>query len=157
MKGIIWNLEGKGVNGALFASCWPTPGHSLCYPGYGDKDWTKAVGIGALEGALEVSRGTPDAERRVGMASMQCLPTDCSLTLEDFLRYRHQTAKRGNSDRALSEEQEEQAARQFAALDPEHRGHVEWPDFLSHESLLLLQQLRPQVRASWGECLWDIG
>ncbi|KAM7241086.1 hypothetical protein CapIbe_007658 [Capra ibex] len=69
---------------------------------------------------------------------------DCSLTLEDFLRYRHQTAKRGNSDRALSEEQEEQAARQFAALDPEHRGHVEWPDFLSHESLLLLQQLRPQ-------------
>nr|XP_015094546.1 PHD finger protein 24 isoform X2 [Vicugna pacos] len=69
---------------------------------------------------------------------------DCSLTLEDFLRYRHQAAKRGDSDRALSEEQEEQAARQFAALDPEHRGHVEWPDFLSHESLLLLQQLRPQ-------------
>nr|KAF6486479.1 PHD finger protein 24 [Rousettus aegyptiacus] len=69
---------------------------------------------------------------------------DCSLTLEDFLRYRHQAAKRGDSDRALSEEQEEQAARQFAALDPEHRGHIEWPDFLSHESLLLLQQLRPQ-------------
>ncbi|KAM6169283.1 PHD finger protein 24 isoform 1-T1 [Rhynchocyon petersi] len=69
---------------------------------------------------------------------------DCSLTLEDFLRYRHQAAKRGDSERALSEEQEEQAARQFAALDPEHRGHVEWPDFLSHESLLLLQQLRPQ-------------
>ncbi|XP_025215443.1 PHD finger protein 24 isoform X1 [Theropithecus gelada] len=69
---------------------------------------------------------------------------DCSLTLEDFLRYRHQAAKRGDRDRALSEEQEEQAARQFAALDPEHRGHIEWPDFLSHESLLLLQQLRPQ-------------
>ncbi|MBV94917.1 PHD finger protein 24, partial [Eschrichtius robustus] len=69
---------------------------------------------------------------------------DCSLTLDDFLRYRHQTAKRGDGDRALSEEQEEQAARQFAALDPEHRGHIEWPDFLSHESLLLLQQLRPQ-------------
>ncbi|ELK34266.1 Protein KIAA1045 [Myotis davidii] len=69
---------------------------------------------------------------------------DCSLTREDFLRYRHQAAKRGDSDRALSEEQEEQAARQFAALDPEHRGHIEWPDFLSHESLLLLQQLRPQ-------------
>uniref|UniRef100_G1QXV0 PHD finger protein 24 n=2 Tax=Nomascus leucogenys TaxID=61853 RepID=G1QXV0_NOMLE len=69
---------------------------------------------------------------------------DCSLTLEDFLRYRHQAAKRGDRDRALSEEQEEQAARQFAALDPEHRGHVEWPDFLCHESLLLLQQLRPQ-------------
>ena len=95
--------------------------------------------------------------RRVGMASMQCLPTDCSLTLEDFLRYRHQTAKRGNSDRALSEEQEEQAARQFAALDPEHRGHVEWPDFLSHESLLLLQQLRPQVRASWGDVCGILG
>ncbi|XP_036744193.2 PHD finger protein 24 isoform X2 [Manis pentadactyla] len=69
---------------------------------------------------------------------------DCSLTLEDFLRYRHQAAKRGDRDRALSKEQEEQAARQFAALDPEHRGHIEWPDFLSHESLLLLQQLRPQ-------------
>ncbi|XP_058998690.1 PHD finger protein 24 isoform X2 [Mustela lutreola] len=69
---------------------------------------------------------------------------DCSLTLEDFLRYRHQAAKRGDSNRALSEEQEEQAARQFAALDPEHRGHIEWSDFLSHESLLLLQQLRPQ-------------
>ncbi|XP_058528568.1 PHD finger protein 24 [Ochotona princeps] len=69
---------------------------------------------------------------------------DCSLTLEDFLRFRHQAAKHGESDRALSEEQEEQAARQFAALDPEHRGHIEWPDFLSHESLLLLQHLRPQ-------------
>ncbi|XP_077003952.1 PHD finger protein 24 isoform X2 [Tamandua tetradactyla] len=69
---------------------------------------------------------------------------DCSLTLEDFLRYRHQAAKRGDSGRALSEEQEEQAAHQFAALDPEHQGHIEWPDFLSHESLLLLQQLRPQ-------------
>ncbi|XP_037654345.1 PHD finger protein 24 isoform X3 [Choloepus didactylus] len=69
---------------------------------------------------------------------------DCSLTLEDFLRYRHQAAKRGDSGRALSEEQEEHAAHQFAALDPEHQGHIEWPDFLSHESLLLLQQLRPQ-------------
>ncbi|XP_044105378.1 LOW QUALITY PROTEIN: PHD finger protein 24-like [Neovison vison] len=73
----------------------------------------------------------------------QVIP-DCSLTLEDFLRYRHQAAKRGDSNRALSEEQEEQAARQFAALHPEHRGHIEWSDFLSHKSLLLLQQLRPQ-------------
>ncbi|XP_049629549.1 PHD finger protein 24 [Suncus etruscus] len=69
---------------------------------------------------------------------------DCSLTLEDFLRYRHQVAKRGESNRTLSEEQEELVAQQFAALDPEHRGHIEWSDFLSHESLLLLQQLRPQ-------------
>ncbi|XP_043858649.1 PHD finger protein 24 [Dromiciops gliroides] len=69
---------------------------------------------------------------------------DCSLTLEDFLRYHHQAARRGGSERALSEEQEEKAAQQFAALDPEHRGHVEWPDFLSHESLRLLQKLRPQ-------------
>lgn len=81
-------------------------------------------------------------------------PTDCSLTLEDFVRYRHQAAKRGDSSRALSDEQEEQAARQFAALDPEHRGHVEWPDFLSHESLLLLQQLRPQVRHSRDKWPW---
>lgn len=114
----------------------------------GDKDSTRAVDIGALEGTLEVNGGAPSDEEGVGMASMQCLPIDCSLTREDFLRYRHQAAKRGDSDRALSEEQEEQAARQFAALDPEHRGHIEWPDFLSHESLLLLQQLRPQVRAS---------
>ncbi|XP_072462704.1 PHD finger protein 24 [Notamacropus eugenii] len=69
---------------------------------------------------------------------------DCSLTLEDFLRYHHQAARRGGSERALSEEQEERAAQQFAALDPEHRGHVEWPDFLSYESLQLLQKLRPQ-------------
>ncbi|XP_036594654.1 PHD finger protein 24 [Trichosurus vulpecula] len=69
---------------------------------------------------------------------------DCSLTLEDFLRYHHQAARRGGSERALSEEQEERAAQQFAALDPERRGHVEWPDFLSHESLRLLQKLRPQ-------------
>ncbi|XP_037347548.1 PHD finger protein 24 isoform X1 [Talpa occidentalis] len=69
---------------------------------------------------------------------------DCSLTLEDFLRYRHQAAKRGDSDRALSDEQEEQAVGQFASLDPERRGHIEWSDFLSHESLLLLQKLRPQ-------------
>ncbi|KAM9098871.1 PHD finger protein 24 isoform 2-T4 [Sarcophilus harrisii] len=69
---------------------------------------------------------------------------DCSLTLEDFLRYHHQAARRGGSERALSEEQEERAAQQFAALDPERRGHVEWPDFLSHESLQLLQKLRPQ-------------
>lgn len=81
-------------------------------------------------------------------------PTDCSLTLEDFVRYRHQAAKRGESNRALSDEQEEQAARQFAALDPEHRGHIEWSDFLSHESLLLLQQLRPQVRSSSNGCPW---
>uniref|UniRef100_A0A9L0IWE9 PHD finger protein 24 n=1 Tax=Equus asinus TaxID=9793 RepID=A0A9L0IWE9_EQUAS len=66
-----------------------------------------------------------------------------SLT-ETFQQCKVIPAKRGDSDRALSEEQEEQAARQFAALDPEHRGHIEWPDFLSHESLLLLQQLRPQ-------------
>lgn len=84
-----------------------------------------------------------------------CLPpTDCSLTLEDFVRYRHQAAKRGDSTRALTDEQEEQAARQFAALDPEHRGHVEWPDFLSHESLLLLQQLRPQVSSGNSGCPW---
>lgn len=150
MKGVFRNLWGKGINGTVFASCWPTTGHSLSYPGYGDKDWMRAVGGGALEGTLEVSAGTPEAAERVDLASTGCLPTDCSLTLDDFLRYRHQTAKRGDSDRALSEEQEEQAARQFAALDPEHRGHIEWPDFLSHESLLLLQQIRPQVRDTWG-------
>ncbi|XP_028916485.1 PHD finger protein 24 [Ornithorhynchus anatinus] len=69
---------------------------------------------------------------------------DCSLTLEDFLRYQHQAARRGGSARVLSEEQEECASRQFAALDPDRQGHVEWPDFLSHESLQLLHHLRPE-------------
>lgn len=46
----------------------------------------------------------------------------------------------------MAEAQEEQAALQFSALDPDKKGHIEWHDFLSHESIQLLQKLRPQVR-----------
>lgn len=45
----------------------------------------------------------------------------------------------------MGEAQEEAATLQFSALDPDKKGHVEWPDFLSHESIQLLQKLRPQV------------
>lgn len=46
----------------------------------------------------------------------------------------------------MGEAQEERATLQFGALDPDKRGHVEWADFLSHESIQLLQKLRPQVQ-----------
>uniref|UniRef100_A0A8C8RQ93 PHD finger protein 24 n=1 Tax=Pelusios castaneus TaxID=367368 RepID=A0A8C8RQ93_9SAUR len=74
----------------------------------------------------------------------QCkiIPETC-LTLDSFLHYKHLVHKR-HLERPMSEEQEEQAALQFSALDPDKKGHVEWPDFLSHESIALLQKLRPQ-------------
>ncbi|KAM9139014.1 PHD finger protein 24 isoform 1-T1 [Pangshura tecta] len=74
----------------------------------------------------------------------QCkiIPETC-LTQDNFLHYKHLVHKR-HFERPMSEEQEERAALQFSALDPDKKGHVEWPDFLSHESIVLLQKLRPQ-------------
>ncbi|XP_074850544.1 PHD finger protein 24 [Carettochelys insculpta] len=74
----------------------------------------------------------------------QCkiIPETC-LTLDNFLHYKHVVHKR-HVEKPMSEEQEEQAALQFSALDPDKKGHVEWSDFLSHESIVLLQRLRPQ-------------
>lgn len=40
----------------------------------GEKDSTKAMDVGALEGSLGVNADAPEAEERVGMASMGCLP-----------------------------------------------------------------------------------
>ena len=40
----------------------------------GEKDSTKAMDVGALEGSLGVNGDAPEAEERVGMASMGCLP-----------------------------------------------------------------------------------
>ncbi|XP_059780956.1 PHD finger protein 24 isoform X2 [Balaenoptera ricei] len=106
--------------------------------------------VGYIQGdsAAEV---TETAHTETGWSCHYCNNLNLLLTEEEmysltetFQQCKVIPAKRGDGDRALSEEQEEQAARQFAALDPEHRGHIEWPDFLSHESLLLLQQLRPQ-------------
>lgn len=52
----------------------------------------------------------------------------------------------------MEEAQEERATLQFSALDPDKKGHIEWPDFLSHESIQLLQKLRPPV---WPRG-WDV-
>ncbi|NWQ93466.1 PHF24 protein, partial [Burhinus bistriatus] len=72
------------------------------------------------------------------------IPETC-LTLDDFLHYKHLVHKQ-QFERSMAEAQEEQAALQFSALDPDKKGHIEWHDFLSHESIQLLQKLRPQVR-----------
>ncbi|NXD14059.1 PHF24 protein, partial [Nothocercus nigrocapillus] len=68
---------------------------------------------------------------------------DTSLTLDDFLHYKHLVHKQ-QFEKPMGEAQEERATLQFSALDPEKKGHIEWPDFLSHESIQLLQKLRPQ-------------
>ncbi|XP_061875066.1 PHD finger protein 24 [Colius striatus] len=70
------------------------------------------------------------------------IPETC-LTLDDFLHYKHMVHKQ-QFERPMAEAQEEQATLQFSALDPDKKGHVEWHDFLSHESIQLLQKLRPQ-------------
>ncbi|NWJ09704.1 PHF24 protein, partial [Crypturellus undulatus] len=74
----------------------------------------------------------------------QCkiIPDTC-LTLDDFLHYKHLVHKQ-QFEKPMGEAQEERATLQFSALDPEKKGHIEWPDFLSHESIQLLQKLRPQ-------------
>ncbi|XP_015685143.1 PHD finger protein 24 [Protobothrops mucrosquamatus] len=61
-----------------------------------------------------------------------------TLTLEDFLRYK------GLAGQPSSEDEKERHSLQFAALDPGQKGHIAWEDFLSHESLLLLQRSRTQ-------------
>ncbi|KAF1440005.1 PHD finger protein 24, partial [Pygoscelis papua] len=74
----------------------------------------------------------------------QCkiIPETC-LTLDNFLHYKHLVHKQ-QFKRPMAEAQEERAALQFSALDPYKKGHVKWHDFLSHESIQLLQKLRPQ-------------
>ncbi|XP_069482920.1 PHD finger protein 24 isoform X1 [Ambystoma mexicanum] len=70
------------------------------------------------------------------------IPESC-LSLDDFLHYKHQVYKQ-LLDKQMSEEEEEQAVLQFSALDPDKKGQMEWSDFLSHESIQLLQKLRTQ-------------
>ncbi|NXU57687.1 PHF24 protein, partial [Turnix velox] len=74
----------------------------------------------------------------------QCkiIPETC-LTLDDFLHYKHLVHKQ-QFEKPMAEAQEEQATLQFSALDPDKKGHIEWHDFLSHESIQLLLKLRPQ-------------
>ncbi|NWS48619.1 PHF24 protein, partial [Probosciger aterrimus] len=68
---------------------------------------------------------------------------ETSLSLDDFLHYKHLVHKQ-QFEQPMAEAQEEQATLQFSALDPDKKGHIEWHDFLSHESIQLLQKLRPQ-------------
>lgn len=85
-----------------------------------------------------------------GHSTANLSPAESCLTLDDFLHYKHQVHKQ-QFERTMPEAQEEQAALQFNALDPDKKGHIEWQDFLSHESIQLLQKIRPQV---W---LWHPG
>ncbi|NXY32952.1 PHF24 protein, partial [Pomatorhinus ruficollis] len=76
------------------------------------------------------------------LRNCKIIPGVC-LTLDDFLHYKHQVHKQ-QFERTMPEAQEEQAALQFNALDPDKKGHIEWQDFLSHESIQLLQKIRPR-------------
>nr|XP_033773228.1 PHD finger protein 24 isoform X1 [Geotrypetes seraphini] len=74
----------------------------------------------------------------------QCkIIAESCLTVDDYLHYKNQVYKKLN-DKQMTEELEEQVLLQFSALDPDKKGQLEWSDFLSHESILLLQKLRTQ-------------
>nr|XP_056704821.1 PHD finger protein 24 [Euleptes europaea] len=83
--------------------------------------------MGALEESFNHSKVSPESQ----------------LSLEDFLCYKRLASQREGAQ-PHTEEQEERDTLQFAALDPEKKGHIEWADFLSHESILLLQRTRTQ-------------
>ncbi|KAL0965559.1 hypothetical protein UPYG_G00282940 [Umbra pygmaea] len=74
----------------------------------------------------------------------QCkiIPESC-LVSDELLQYRHFVSKQ-LFERDLSDEQEEDVLAQFAALDPEKKGQIEWSDFLYHESLEVLRKFRTQ-------------
>ena len=63
---------------------------------------------------------------------------------DELLQYRHFVSKQ-LFDKDLTDEEEEEALAQFAALDPEKRGQIEWADFLYHESLSVLRKFRTEV------------
>lgn len=66
------------------------------------------------------------------------------MSLEDFLSYKRLASEQAEGP-PPSEEPDERGSLQFSVLDPEKSGHVDWGDFLSHESILLLQRTRTQV------------
>jgi hypothetical protein len=66
---------------------------------------------------------------------------------DELLQYRHFVSKQ-LFEKDLSDEQEEEVLAQFAALDPEKRGQIEWSDFLYHESLEVLKKFRTEVPES---------
>lgn len=73
---------------------------------------------------------------------------------DELLQYRHFASKQ-QSDKDLTDEQEEEVLAQFAALDPEKKGHIEWSDFLYFESLAVLRKLRTEVNGN--EILTSLG
>ncbi|XP_035391154.1 PHD finger protein 24 isoform X2 [Electrophorus electricus] len=74
----------------------------------------------------------------------QCkiIPESC-LVSDQLLQYRHFVSKQ-LFEKDLTDEQEEEVLAQFAALDPDKKGQIEWSDFLYHESLSILQKFRTQ-------------
>ncbi|XP_037547991.1 PHD finger protein 24 [Nematolebias whitei] len=74
----------------------------------------------------------------------QCkiIPESC-LVSDELLQYRHFVSKQ-QFDKDLSDEQEEEVLAQFASLDPEKKGHIEWSDFLYFESLAVLKKFRSE-------------
>ncbi|XP_077478928.1 PHD finger protein 24 [Stigmatopora argus] len=74
----------------------------------------------------------------------QCkiIPESC-LVSDELLQYHHFVSKR-RFETDLSDEQEEGVLAQFAALDPQKKGRVEWADFLYFESLAVLKRFRSQ-------------
>ncbi|KAG7499755.1 hypothetical protein JOB18_048379 [Solea senegalensis] len=74
----------------------------------------------------------------------QCkiIPESC-LVSDELLQYRHFVSKL-QFDKDLTDEQEEEVLGQFAALDPEKKGHIEWSDFLYFESLAMLRKFRTE-------------
>ncbi|TRY68028.1 hypothetical protein DNTS_003620, partial [Danionella cerebrum] len=74
----------------------------------------------------------------------QCkiIPESC-LVSDELLQYRHFVTKQ-LFERDLTDEEEEEVLAQFAALDPEKKGQIEWSDFLYHESLSVLQKFRTE-------------
>ena len=73
----------------------------------------------------------------VGVAE-SCLVSD------ELLQYRHFMSKQ-QYEKDLTDEQEEEVLGQFAAMDPEKKGHIEWSDFLYFESMSVLRKLRTEV------------
>uniref|UniRef100_A0A673H6X7 PHD finger protein 24-like n=1 Tax=Sinocyclocheilus rhinocerous TaxID=307959 RepID=A0A673H6X7_9TELE len=68
----------------------------------------------------------------------------CScLVSDELLQYRHFVTKQ-LFERDLTDEEEEEVLAQFAALDPDKKGQIEWSDFLYHESLSVLQKFRTE-------------
>ncbi|KAM9734523.1 PHD finger protein 24 isoform 2-T2 [Menidia menidia] len=74
----------------------------------------------------------------------QCkiIPESC-LVSDELLQYRHYASKQ-QFEKDLTDEQEEEVLAQFAALDPEKKGHIEWSDFLYFESLTVLRKFRTE-------------